>query len=106
LNNARGSGQVSSMMNRILSTILALVLTASAASATCYVDYKAKQDDPLRLHYGVAEIFEACTIEDAYAQLAVRLADNGWTLLIVLELFDEQGLAERIESAGEFYLRY
>lgn len=94
------------MMNRILSAIFALALTASAATANCYVDYKAKQDDPLRLHYGVAEIFEACTIEDAYAQLAVRLAENGWTLLIVLELFDESGLAERIESAGEFYLRY
>lgn len=94
------------MMNRILIATTALFLTASAASAACYVDYKAKQDNPLRLHYGVAEIFEACTIEDAYAQLTARLAENGWTLLIVLELFDEQGLAERIESAGEYYLRY
>ena len=94
------------MIKRILSTAFALFLAASAAEAACYVDYKAKQDDPLRLHYGVAEIIAACTIEDAYAQLAVRLADNGWTLLIVLELFDESGLAERIESAGEFYLRY
>ena len=35
-----------------LATALATTL-ATGAQADCYADYKAKQDDPLRLHYGI-----------------------------------------------------
>ncbi len=37
----------------ILVPLLAMML-AGPAQAECYVDYKAKQDDPLRLAYGVS----------------------------------------------------
>jgi hypothetical protein len=30
----------------------------------------------------------------------------GWQLLNVLSVFDESGLEERKDSAGEYYLRY
>ncbi|WP_245904723.1 hypothetical protein [Pseudoroseicyclus aestuarii] len=85
---------------------LGLLLAAAPASAACYADYKAKQDDPLRLHYGVAEISGACERGNAEAQLRQRLADAGWNLLNVLGLFDDSGLEERRDSAGEFYLRF
>ena len=39
----------------LLVPLLALML-AGPAQAECYADYKAKQDDPLRLHYGVAQV--------------------------------------------------
>lgn len=84
----------------------ALTLGAGAAEAACFADYKAKRDDPLRLQYGVAEIRGDCDIEPAAAELAPRLDADGWELLQVMTVFDESGLEERQESAGEFYLRY
>ncbi|MCR9110464.1 hypothetical protein [Marivita sp. XM-24bin2] len=86
--------------------LLAALCLPAAAQAACYADYKAKQDAPLRLHYGVAEISEPCTPDSAQEQLKTRLAQAGWTLLNVVSVFDETGLAERKDSAGPNYLRY
>jgi hypothetical protein len=93
-------------MKILTTSLLICTLTAGAAQAACYADYKAKQDNPLRLHYGVAEVQGDCSVANAEAQLAGRLASGGWTLLNVLGVFDDAGLSERRESAGEFYLRY
>ncbi len=79
---------------------------ATAANAACFADYKAKRDDPLRLHYGVIELDGACTKANAEAEALGRLAANGWTLLTVLETFDDSGLDERKTRAGQHYLRY
>jgi hypothetical protein len=90
-----------------LSLILVVFgLAASAAQAGCYADYKAKQDGPLRLHYGVAEVTGDCSVSNAETELASRLSQNGWQLLNVLGVFDDTGLEERKDSAGEYYLRY
>ena len=94
------------VMRHLLSSSLALVLSAGLAQAACFADYKAKQDDPLRLHYGVAEVRGDCTVSNAQSQLADRLESDGWTLLNVLGVFDDAGLDERKDSAGEYYLRY
>ena len=42
----------------------------------------------------------------AAQQLRPRLDEAGWELLNVVSTFDEAGLAEREDSAGENYLRY
>lgn len=86
--------------------VIAVLGLPVAAQAACYADYKAKQDTPLRLHYGVAEISEPCTPASARQQLQSRLAQAGWTLLNVVSVFDETGLAERKDSAGPHFLRY
>jgi hypothetical protein len=84
------------------------VLVAMPAEAACYADWKAKQDQPLRLAYGVAELPDtACSGPDAAAAaLAPRLAAAGWTLLNVVSLFGPEGLEERRASAGDFFLRF
>lgn len=93
-------------MRRLLPSLIAVaVLLASPAAADCYADYKAKQDDPLRLHYGVAQV-SACDTGGAEAELEPRLASAGWTLLNVLSVFGPEGLEERKDSAGEYFLRY
>jgi hypothetical protein len=92
-------------MKPLLAALL-FVLPAGTAGAACYADYKAKKDDPLRLQYGVAEITGECATAPAAAELAPRLAADGWELLEVLGTFDETGLEERRESAGQFFLRY
>ena len=88
--------------------VLAILFLCAAvpAQAACFADYKAKQDDPLRLHYGVAEIRGACDSDTARKQLERRLGRDNWTLLNIVSLFDESGLEDKRENAGEFYLRY
>ena len=93
-------------MKNLSFSVVALLLGASMAQAACYADYKAKQDDPLRLHYGVIEVSGDCSVSSAERQLEGRLAANGWELLNVLGVFDDAGLDERKDSAGEFFLRF
>ena len=93
-------------MKRTLLLSLSFVAMASVAQAACYADYKAKQDDPLRLHYGVAQISGACTAANAQVELTPRVAADGWTLLNIVSTFDDTGLDERKESAGRYFLRY
>ncbi|MGJ8626951.1 MAG: hypothetical protein ACSHXB_08330 [Sulfitobacter sp.] len=96
------------MKNVTLSLLTALFVAMAlpAAAANCYADYKAKQDNPLRLHYGVAQINGACDTGSARAELAARLAAQGWTLLNVVSVFGDEGLAQRRDSAGPNYLRF
>lgn len=91
-----------------VSLAVALMLgLALPAQAECYADYKAKQDAPLRLHYGVAQVSDAnCSKGGAEGELAPRLTADGWTLLNVLSTFGPEGLAERKASAGDYFLRY
>ncbi|MEY1557781.1 hypothetical protein AB3Y40_19280 [Yoonia sp. R2331] len=93
-------------MKTLTFLIPVLLMAATGAQAACYADYKAKQDNPLRLHYGVAEINGDCTVDRARNQLTRRLNADGWTLLNVLGVFDDAGLEERKDSAGDYFLRY
>lgn len=92
-------------MPRLFTLMAALALMTLPAQAECYADYKAKQDDPLRLHYGVAQV-SACDPAGAAAELEPRLADAGWVLLNVLGVFGPEGLEERKASAAEYFLRF
>jgi len=93
-------------MKRTTAIAMAALMAASAANAACYADYKAKRDDPLRLHYGVIEVTGECTAANAAALLTPKLAADGWELLTIVGVFDDAGLDERRESAGDYYLRY
>ncbi len=95
-------------MKQILSflAVLALISVASSvAAADCYADYKAKQDNPLRLHYGVMQL-SACDKGKATQEVSQRLRGSGWTLLNVMSVFGPEGLGKRKANAGQFYLRY
>jgi hypothetical protein len=85
-----------------------LVLMALPVQAECYVDYKAKRDDPYGLAYGVSQVSDAAcgNLKQAKGELAPRLASDGWTLLKILSSFGPEGLNERKSSAGDFFLRY
>lgn len=87
--------------------LVCLLMAALPASAECYADYKAKQDSPLRLAYGVAQVSDGnCDPGSAANELAPRLARAGWTLLAVMSTFGPEGLGERQASAGDHFLRY
>ena len=81
-------------------------LTAPAFAEQCFADYKAKKDDPLRLPYGVAELYQGCSKKSAKSEIKTRISPDGWKLLNVLSVFGPEGLAGKEASAGQFYLRY
>ncbi|QDC08103.1 hypothetical protein FHY55_02095 [Oceanicola sp. D3] len=86
---------------------LALALAAAPAGAACYAEYKAKQDNPLKLHYGVMELGNACPPRgEAQAQIAARLQRGGWVLLNVISLFEGTPSKAQQQNAGSNFLRY
>lgn len=95
-------------MNRASLALVVLLATALPVQAACYADYKAKRDNPLRLHYGVMELPESACASPAAAEAAVRsrLSGADWELLNVVGLFGDEGLEQRRESAGDFFLRF
>ena len=94
------------MMKQLFLLILVALLGATSARAECFADYKAKRDNPLRLHYGVAEVTGDCTKPNAQAEISLRLTADGWALLTIVGVFDASGLDSRKDSAGEYFLRY
>ena len=107
--NIKADGpMIYSMKHTLISlcTAASLLIASPVFAADCYADYKAKQDNPLRLHYGVAQISGPCSAQAAQSELKPRLAAQGWTLLSVVSTFAADGLAERKQSAGPYYLRF
>lgn len=93
------------MMKHIVFAIA--LLGAAPASAACYADYKAKQDNPLRLHYGVVKLADnACDKSAAGPVIGKRISKDGWTLLTVISVFDDSALSGKKASAGAYFLRY
>ncbi|WP_425044372.1 hypothetical protein [Primorskyibacter sp. S87] len=76
------------------------------AAAQCFADYKAKQDNPLKLHYGVMQLSQGCSKPEALEEIKTRLLSAGWTLLNVISVFGPEGLEERKSDAGPYYLRF
>lgn len=95
-------------MRLLIQTLVATLLLALPASAQCYADYRAQQSNPVRFHYGVAEIpASACgNAQAAASHLSARLQQHGWILVDVLSTFGPEGLASRRERAGQFHLRF
>jgi hypothetical protein len=88
----------------ICASLLAAMTPAQAAD--CYADYKAKQNNPLKLHYGVIQIRGACNKAAAQAEIQARIAASGWTLLNVMSVFGPEGLQQRKANAGSYFLRF
>ena len=84
-----------------------LALIPATARADCFAAYKAKQDNPLRLHFGVLKLDGDCPAPDAATAAArARLDAAGWTLLNVVGLSETEPGDDRKADAGQFYLRY
>lgn len=96
-------------MKQIVMTIALWALMAAAGQAECFVGYKAKQDDPLRLHYGIMHVTDAPLCADAAlleGHIANRLGDAGWTLLHIVEVQQTPPTDEQREVAGDYFQRF
>jgi hypothetical protein len=92
-------------MRRLL-LLLALLGAPAGAQNPCYADFKASRGAPLELLYGVSEVRGECAPGPAAAEIASRIAVDGWQLLEVTSTFGPEGLEARRASAGEYFLRY
>lgn len=92
----------------LVSAFLAAMMLALPASAQCYADYRAKRENPLRLHYGVVQLPDAAcgNASAATRHLQPRLQQDGWILLDLLSTFGPEGLESRRGRAGQYFLRY
>jgi uncharacterized membrane protein len=86
----------------------AFAVLASGAHAACFADYKAKRENPLKLHYGVIQVdTNPCAMSDkVHADVSARLQAQGWQLLQVQSVFDDSGLGKRKQDAGQYFLRF
>lgn len=73
-------------ITRISALAVGLAMSATAAQASCIVEYKAKRDNPLELYYDVAQVGGDCTVAEAAERLQKKLAKDGLTLLKVLSV--------------------
>ena len=81
--------------------------TPGMAFADCYVEYKAKQDSPLRLHYGILALPGDCPGKArAQQRTESRLASQGWVLLNILGLSTSAPSDQQRANAGDYYLRF
>ena len=95
------------MFKKNVFIILFLYLFSTPVNSACFVDYKAKKNNPFQLHYGVMEVSSSqCTKSMAEKVVRKRIELGGWLLLGVITLFDETGLEIRKESAGKYFLLY
>lgn len=69
----------------LLCAAMALSAAPGLAQAACTVEYKAKQDDPLKLMVGTIQV-PSCDPAQAEAEARALLAQQGWTLLKVLSV--------------------
>ncbi len=92
------------MLRLFLASVIALALSLPA-SAACYVEYKAKRDNPLRLHYGIVQLDDRSCRNPAPA-VARRVAAGGWQLLTVMAVLSRAEAEKRRSDAGAYYLRY
>ena len=88
-----------------LTVAAALILGAGAADAACLVEYKAKRDAPLRLHYGIIELSDA-NCDSPAAAVTRRIKGDGWSLLTVMGKLSRKEAEKRKADAGAFYLKY
>lgn len=95
-------------MHSFFVALLLAAAFAAPAEAACYADYKAKREDPLKLHYGVVQVdISPCAMSDKVTrQVRQRLKASGWQLLQVQSVFDDSGLGRRKQDAGQFFLRF
>ena len=86
---------------------LLVMISAAQATAECYADYKAKQDSPLRLQYGLIELPDtACGSTRAATRYAAPvIASSGWTLLQIESILTKAQFDARRADAGAIHFR-
>ena len=83
------------------------LMLAGQAQAQCWADYKAKQDNPLRLQYGLIELPDTACGSRAAAESYARpvIAQTGWTLLQIESILTSTEAQARSGNASAIHRR-
>ena len=64
------------------------IFFTSVHAGECFVLYKAKKDNPLKLHLGLMQMNEPCSGKSLNIVVSNRLNPSGWLLLKIVNTFE------------------
>ncbi len=95
------------LKNLVLVALGAVLFTGTAfaqdSEDLCYVDFKAKKDNPLKLMYGVVVLNGEQCNKPAFKRIERIISSDGWKLLRVLGEISPEEYDEAIEKAHKVY---
>ena len=90
-----------------ISLVLCFATFDSAAYANeCFVLYKAKKDNPLKLHLGLIQINSQCSNHDIEGITSKRLSSTGWKLLQIVKVSSNVDTKKMESDLGDYFLKY
>ena len=94
-------------LKHLILAAAATVAMAMPASAACYAEYRAQQQSPVQLAFGVAEIRSgSCDAQSAAAYLRSALARSGWTLSNIVSTVSTNSAPGNSGYTNGHYLRF
>jgi hypothetical protein len=97
------------MLFKLIKISLALCFATffSASHANeCFVLYKAKKDNPLKLHLGLIQINGQCSDHDVESITNKRLSSTGWKLLQIVTASGNIDTKKMESDLGDYFLKY
>lgn len=90
-----------------ITVVFCFTIVFSQAQATeCFILYKAKKDMPLKLHLGLMQINEKCSMKDIEIKINKRLNLSGWTLLQIVKATENVKVEKMKRNLGDYFLKY
>ena len=97
------------MMVRVIAAAIFLwcaCLSSVAHAEDCFVLYKAKKDNPLKLHLGLIQINGQCSDHDVQGITSKRLSSTGWKLLQIVTASGNIDKKKMESDLGDYFLKY
>ena len=97
------------MMVRVIAAAIFLwcaCLSSVAHAEDCFVLYKAKKDNPLKLHLGLIQINGQCASHDIEGITIQRLNSSGWKLLKIVKFTGKIEVEKMEKDLGDYFLKY
>lgn len=72
----------------------------------CFVLYKAKKNNPLKLHLGLMQVNEPCSGNSLEIVVSNRLKPSGWLLLKIVNTTESIETEKMKSDLGDYFLKY
>ena len=78
----------------------------SVYAGECFVLYKAKKDNPLKLHLGLMQVNKPCSGKSLEIVVSNRLNPSGWLLLKIVNTIESVETEKMKSELGDYFLKY
>lgn len=72
----------------------------------CFVLYKAKKDNPLKLHLGLMQVKKNCLVKNLETTVSNRLNSSGWLLLKIVNITESIEKEKMKRDLGDYFFKY